>query len=681
VNYMLVTPPRGLRSAPGDASSPLIGDLTDSQRQAVETTSATVCVLASAGAGKTRVLTRRIAHRVTVGTAQPEHVLAITFTRKAAGELRDRLAGLGLVGTVTAGTFHSVALSQLRRWWADRRTPEPAMLQRKARLLAELSAQRPGLREAGLAELAAQIEWAKARLISPASFAEAARAAHRELPAEAEAIAGLYARYEDEKRRRRVVDFDDLLARYGDALCSDTRFAAAQRWKWQHVFVDELQDVNPLQCRLLLALLADNEDLFVVGDPNQAIYGWNGADPGFLSDFPRRWPEAEVVRLDDNHRSSPQVVAAAAAVLGRQCTNDMRSSRPDGPLPRLCSFPSEEAEAAGIAAQMQEARSRGLSWDDMAALARTNSQLVAICGALARAGVPFRAVVPNEEPSAPDIAGPVEGPAGEQMREVRPAPAVPMPGDGEVTVSSFHRAKGLQWRAVWVCGLESGTVPIAYATSAPALAEERRLLYVALSRAERELYCSWARERRASNGAVLRRDPSPWLPVLATHCAGPDEPMTPTGATRGLGRDGAGEPRARGHDAAVLDFFASARRRLSSSQARVARGRLADKRAWRPDGEEAQEEDPVGTAIGKDLREWRRRLARASGVPPHVLLHDATVQAIAARRPSNTDELLAVPGVGPVKVARFGAAILEVVREGAAPGTSHEGVAAATGGP
>jgi DNA helicase-2/ATP-dependent DNA helicase PcrA len=630
--------------------------------------------LASAGAGKTRVLTRRIAHRVTVGTAQPEHVLAITFTRKAAGELRDRLAGLGLVGTVTAGTFHSVALSQLRRWWADRRTPEPAMLQRKARLLAELSAQRPGLRDAGLAELAAQIEWAKARLISPASFAEAARAAHRDLPAEAEAIAGLYARYEDEKRRRRVVDFDDLLARYADALCSDARFAAAQRWKWQHVFVDELQDVNPLQCRLLLALLGDNEDLFVVGDPNQAIYGWNGADPGFLSDFPRRWPEAEVVRLDDNHRSSPQVVAAAAAVLGRQCTNDMRSSQPDGPLPRLCSFPSEEAEAAGIATQMREARSRGLSWDDMAALARTNSQLVAICGALARAAVPFRAVVPNEEASAPEGAEAAEGrQAGEHKSDVRPSPAPAMPGDGEVTVSSFHRAKGLQWKAVWVCGLESGTVPIAYATSAPALAEERRLLYVALSRAERELYCSWARERRASNGAVLRREPSPWLPVLATHCAGPEEPMSPAGATIRPGGDGAGVPPARGRDAAVLDFFASARRRLSSSQARAARGRLADKRSWRSDGEEEEEEeDPAGAAIGKDLREWRRRLARASGVPPHVLLHDATVQAIAVRRPSSTEELLAVPGIGPVKVARFGAAILEVV-QGTTTVRGHDG--------
>jgi DNA helicase-2/ATP-dependent DNA helicase PcrA len=252
-----------------------------------------------------------------------------------------------------------------------------------------------------------------------------------------------------------------------------------------------------------------------------------------------------------------------------------------------------------------------------------------------------------------------------------------MAGDGQVTVSSFHRAKGLQWGAVWVCGLESGTVPIAYATSAPALAEERRLLYVALSRAERELYCSWARERRASNGAVLRRDPSPWLPVLATHCAAPEEPMSPAGPGGGLARSGTGLAPAVGQDAAVLDFFASARRRLSSSHARSARRRLADDSSWGADGEE---EDPVGSAIAKQLREWRRRLARASGVPPHVLLHDATVQAIAARRPSNAEELLAVPGVGPVKVARFGAAILEVVREGRAPTTPHEGVIAATGG-
>ena len=268
----------------------LDGDLTPSQRQAVTTPAATVCVLASAGAGKTRVLTRRVGYRVASGTATAEHTLAITFTRKAAGELHHRLAGLGLAAPVTGGTFHSLARGQLRRWWADRGTPEPALLTRKGRLLAELVAGRPGLADVSIADLAGQLEWAKARLVAPGSFAVAATQANRELPADAEAIGALFARYEDEKRKRRLVDFDDLLVRYADALETDGRFAAAQRWRWQHVFVDELQDVNPLQCRLLLALLGDNEDLFVVGDPNQAIYGWNGADPGFLADFPRRWP-------------------------------------------------------------------------------------------------------------------------------------------------------------------------------------------------------------------------------------------------------------------------------------------------------------------------------------------------------------------------------------------------------
>jgi superfamily I DNA/RNA helicase len=593
-----------------DGPAELLADLTLPQRLAVTTPSSTVCVLASAGAGKTRVLTRRIGYRVATGSARPEHVLAITFTRKASGELRERLFGLTSAKAVTAGTFHSLALSQLRRWWADRRTPEPALLERKGRLLSELAAGRPGLYDVVVAELASQIEWGKARLIEPAAFAAAAKAARRELPADAEAIAALYGRYEDEKRRRRLVDFDDLLVRYASALETDSRFAAAQRWRWRHVFVDELQDVNPLQCRLLLALLGDNDDLFVVGDPNQAIYGWNGADPGFLVNFPSRWPSAEVVRLDQNHRSSPQVVSAAAAVLGRQATGEALSSQPDGPLPQLRSFASEDAEAAGIAAQLREACSRGVAWDQMAVLTRTNTQVGVICQAMRRAGVPFRAIAAAED--------------NELAIEERDTGLA----TDRVTVCTFHRAKGLQWHAVWICGLEAGLVPIAYASTSAALAEERRLLYVALTRAERELYCSWARERRYANGAALRREPSPWLGALAAHCAG-------TGAEIDLAAE---------RDVPDAAWITSARKRLSRTKAAA-----------------SKQGDPAGAALAERLRDWRRRLARASGVPPFVLLHDATVQAIAASKPATTAELLAVPGLGPVKVARFGPAILELV--------------------
>ncbi|MGH9104975.1 MAG: ATP-dependent DNA helicase UvrD2 [Acidimicrobiales bacterium] len=646
---MVVTP-----ISPARQAQHLLGDLTSSQRRAVETPSPTVCVVAAAGAGKTRVLTRRIAYRVLTGQAQARHAVAITFTRKAAGELGQRLGELGLGGlglgeAVAAGTFHSFALSQLRRWWADRRTPEPTILARKARLLAELAAGRPGLAEVGPAELAAQVEWAKARLVPPESFAGAAREARRELPASPEAIAALYARYEDEKRRRRVVDFDDLLHRYAGALSADSRFAAAQRWRWRHVFVDELQDVNPLQCRLLVELVGDNDDLFVVGDPNQAIYGWNGSDPGFLADFALRWPQAEVVRLDDNHRSSPQVVAAAAAVLGRQGAGPLRSSRPNGPLPSLRSFSSHLCEAAGVATEVHEARSRGLPWSAMSVLTRTNSQLDAIAGALAGAGVPYRCPGRAEDPDL-DAGGP--GTAGGTNHGD--------PGEGSVTLSSFHRAKGLQWPAVWICGLEAGLVPIVYASDPPALAEERRLLYVALTRAERELHCSWARRRQAANGAVLGREPSPWLPALALHCAGPDggTPNAPGAGPSGrqpTGREpaagGAPVRRGEGNDA-LASFLCAARRRLSLT------------RPLRP-AQEGPAADPVAAATGQRLREWRRRLARASGVPPHVLLHDSTVELLAARRPATSEGLLAIPGLGPVKVARYGPAILEVLNQGA----------------
>jgi superfamily I DNA/RNA helicase len=618
----------------------LLADLTPSQREAVTAASSTVCVLASAGAGKTRVLVRRIGYRVKCGAADPAHVVAITFTRKAAGELRERLSQMGLAAPVAAGTFHSLAASQLRRWWADRRVPQPALLERKGRLIGELAAGRPGLQGVAIADLASQVEWAKAGLVEPAAYAAAANDAHRELPADPEAIAALYARYEDEKRRRRVVDFDDLLARYTGALEGDSRFAAAQRWRWRHVYVDELQDVNPLQYRMLMALLGDNDDLFVVGDPNQAIYGWNGSDPAFLVNFPERWPAAEVVRLDDNHRSSPQVVAAASSVLGRQATA-ARSSRPDGPLPRLRSYPSEEAEAAGVAAQLLAARTRGLRWDQMAVLVRANSQTSAIAQALRRAGVPLQASGPADSSELRD-----EEPEGATISEA-------------VNVSTFHRAKGLQWAAVWVCGLEAGFVPISYAATPTALAEERRLLYVALSRAERELYCSWARQRRSSNGAMLWREPSPWLGALAPRCALPgaayDDRLSQAGAGphSGPAANGAWGRRslAQAPDEVTLDFLASARRSLARHGANPRSG-------------DSDRPDAPTIALTQRLTEWRRRLARASGVPAHVLLHDSTVTAIAARKPASEAELLSVPGVGAIKVARFGPAILEVVQRG-----------------
>jgi DNA helicase-2/ATP-dependent DNA helicase PcrA len=677
------------------AAAALLADLTAAQRRAVETETATLCVLAGAGAGKTRVVTRRIAYRVLTGSAQSGHVLALTFSRKAAGELGARLSGLGLRDRVTAGTFHAVAAAQLRQWWRDTGRRPLTLLDRKGRLLAPLAARRPALAGVDIAALAGQIEWAKSRLVAPAGFEAAAGG--RALPAPAADIAALYERYEHEKTRRGLLDFDDLLARCVDALEGDASFAGAQRWRWRHFFVDEFQDLNPLQYRVLLAWLGPRDDLCAVGDPNQAIYGWNGADADLLVRFGDRWPEAEVVRLDDNHRCTPQVVAAAASVLGAAGAS-LRSSRPDGPPAQVRAYPSEAAEAHGVAGQLRQARATGLAWSHLAVLVRTNAQVVALRQALRAAGIPHR--VPGgaallDEPAvraalddlrgraqlpfplllgdldrlargdeAPPPAGGGNGAVdaeadrtalgalaalAHEYEQMDPAPTVAaftawLPaaaGDDRagdagdaVTICSFHRAKGLEWPAVWVCGLEQGLVPLGRATGPGAEDEERRLLYVALTRAERELRCSWA-ETRSFGGHAVRREPSQWLAAIAGKPAGAAE------APSGQGQ--------------ALDAEAW-RLRLSEQRRRLAEGRSGPAKLRR--GAALSDPDPL---LVEELRTWRAERARAAGVPAHVLLHDRTLHALASLRPCTDDQLLAVPGLGPVKVARFGPSLLALV--------------------
>jgi DNA helicase-2/ATP-dependent DNA helicase PcrA len=678
----------------------LLEGLTDAQRRAVTSDGAPLCILAAAGAGKTRVLTRRIAHRSATGTADPAHVLALTFTRKAALEMAERLRHLGMRDRVATGTFHAIASAQLRRWWADRGQPPPTLLDRKARILAPLAAGRPGLAGVAVAEIAGHIEWAKARLVTPADFEGAARSARRSLPVPAAEVASVYERYEHEKRRRGLIDFDDLLGRCADVIEDDAAFAAAQRWRWRHVFVDEFQDVNPLQHRLLLAWLGDTLDLCIVGDPNQAIYGWNGADPGILGAVGRRWPTTEVVRLDANHRCSPQIVTAAAAVLGAAGAT-LTSSQPDGPEVTTRSWTSGEAEAHGVAADLRRAHDEGTPWSACAVLVRTNAQAVAIAEACRAAKVPVRtpagaAVLDHpvarraleelrRRPGAPvrtaavdldqwaangavdgadDLTGPADGdgeaqgvlatladlarqatrldetmPVGSWLDWLPTAVGRDAGATGEVvTVCSFHRAKGLEWSSVWVCGLEDGLVPIGRASTPAAEAEERRLLYVALTRARRELRCSWAEERRFGTRSVPRQA-SPWLRLIRAQPGDGPEPVPPTAEEwqhrlqTQRDRLRAGAPR---------------RRRPSS-------GALPPD--WpAPDG-------PLLEA----LRAWRTGLARASAVPAHVVLHDTVLLALAATRPQSRDALLAVPGLGPVKADRYGDRLLALVADTAVP--------------
>ena len=645
-----------------------------------------MCILAGAGSGKTRVLTRRIAHRVATGTAEAEHVVAVTFTRKAAGELRQRLSTLGLRNGVAAGTFHALALSQLRNWWSDRGVAEPTILDRKVRIIAPLM----GGRRLGPAvqpmDIASEIEWAKARGIAPERYESEASAAGRKPPIALDAFAALFGRYENEKKRRGLVDFDDLLWQAGTALHEDTKFAAATRWRFRHLFVDEFQDVNPVQFRLLQGWLGDRIDLCVVGDPNQAIYSWNGADPTLLTEFPSRFPSAEVVTLADNFRSTPQILAVANAVLadGRDSA-ELVAHASNGALPIVLSYGSDAEEARGIARAARAAHKPGRSWSSIAVLVRTNAQAVPICEALAAADIPYRvrgdggflqqpevrdAVaalrrLPGSTPvrsAINDLDEMLASGAGTDERRANLEELVRLANEFDaietggttaaflswlnatakaespdtagdaVEVVTFHRAKGLEWPVVMIAGLEKGLVPIGHATTPAAEAEERRLLYVALTRAREVVRCSWA-ERRTFGSRSMPRNPSPYLEPIEMTISLLDKGFAPEDLRAKIAAE-----RAR------LAQLTPTRKAKSSRGAPVA-GANAD-----PD-------------VLSALKAWRSQAARTAGVPAYVIFHDTTLAALAEAMPSVSDDLLAVPGIGPVKVDRYGVDILRVIAD------------------
>ncbi|MCU1343770.1 MAG: uvrD2, partial [Acidimicrobiia bacterium] len=326
------------------AMQDLLGDLDDAQRRAVTIEAAPLAILAGAGSGKTRVLTRRIAHRVATGTADASHTVVLTFTRRASAELSHRLLSLGLRERVVCGTLHSVAWSVLQQRWLDQGRRPLTLLDQPGRILA------PIIRQAAVRipvdELVAEIDWARARLIAPDDYAGAARGDQRRTTLPPQEIAELYATYEKTKRAKRLVDFADLLSHCAGAIDRDREFAEVMRWRFRHFFVDEFQDMNPLQFRLVRTWLGARRDLCVVGDPNQSIYGWNGADHQLLQRFSDHFPDATTVRLDANYRCSRPILLAASAVLP-----DDTHPHPvieSGPTPSIHAYANEHLEAAGI---------------------------------------------------------------------------------------------------------------------------------------------------------------------------------------------------------------------------------------------------------------------------------------------------------------------------------------------
>lgn len=665
----------------------LLDDLDRAQREAVATDAAPLGILAGAGSGKTRVLTRRIAHRIATGAADAPHVLAVTFTRRAAAELRTRLWRLGVRDRITAGTFHGVAWAALRQRAADRAEPEPVLLADRARLVARVleprSSPGPVRRGPTLAEVVGEIDWAKARGVSPDGYPSAAAEHDRRPPSGLAAVATRFAAYEAARRRARSLDFDDLLAVCTDALWSDRRWGEAQRWRFRHLFVDELQDVSPLQFALLEAWRDGRDDICVVGDPNQAIYGWNGAEPSFLRELPTHLPGATLVRLRTNYRSTPQVLAVAETVLAQP---SRRRARPrttpeaavpaaaDGPVPIVRAYPDEHAEGRAIATLLTELHPDARRWSAMAVLVRTHNQLGPIERALNDAGIPVRVAGRRlgEHPAVRERLGATARDrlgrggladlADDLAVALEPAPEHPAIVDGEappalelgdrlaleallalareeladdpraplttlvaalagaegagvgVDLATFHAAKGLEWDTVVVAGVEDGFVPIAGARGAAGREEEARLLYVALTRARRQLVVTRATARHRGLDLVAR-GPSPWLAAIEAVCVELARPPDPD---------------------LVHALLVDAHERVEPESAR-----------------EAAAPDPLVA-----LRAWRAHAARAARIPELAVCADDVLAAIATSRPHDVEALGAVPGVGVLMARRHGDAVL-----------------------
>jgi ATP-dependent DNA helicase UvrD/PcrA len=591
-----------------DADGPeaVLAALDPEQQQVALATRGPVCVLAGAGTGKTRTIAHRIAYGVRIGVVNPGHVLAVTFTTRAAGELRGRLRQLagaagGGMEQVQARTFHAAALRQLTHFWP--RTVggrPPAVLDSKLGLLAEIARE---LRvEAGLPELrdaASEIEWAKVTQVRPGDYPAAAAAAGRIPPLGAETTAGLYAGYERARRERHLVDFESLLELTAAILTEDRAAAAEVADRYRYFVVDEFQDVNPLQKLLLDAWTDGRDDVCVVGDPRQTIYSFTGATPAYLTGFTGAFPHATVVRLVRNYRSTPQVVALANRLTGsaggrrRPPPRDeplpggapLVGQRAAGPEPEFAGHADEAAEAAAVAARAAELIASGVPPREMAVLVRVNVQTERFEQALAQAGVPFQvrgterfferaevrqamgmlraaaAAAPAGSPAQAEAAA--SAPAAAEVRHVlsglgltrQPPPrrgsarerweslaalaqlaedfGAATPGAGladivgqlahraaiehppapdGVTVASLHAAKGLEWDVVFLPGLTEGNVPIVHAQTAEAVAEERRLLYVGVTRARERVQLSWALAR--SPGGRPSRVPSRFLDGL-----------------------------------------------------------------------------------------------------------------------------------------------------------------------
>jgi DNA helicase-2/ATP-dependent DNA helicase PcrA len=596
----------------------ILAELNPEQRVAAETTRGPLCILAGAGTGKTTTITRRIAWQVASGAFPAREIVAVTFTDKAAGELRSRLRALGVEG-VRASTFHSAALALLRHFDGD----PGRILPSKAPLLRRIGNTLPGayrFRPAG--DLATEIEWAKNRRLSPETYRE--ELGDHEPPLPRDLAYRVFRDYERRKAAEGLLDFEDLLERTVQLLETDGGATAAVQERWRAFTVDEYQDVNLLQQALLDLWLGGRDDLCAVGDDYQAIYGFTGASADWLLALPRRFPHVRVVRLERSYRSTPQVLELANRLVPRLGGSAKRlaPTLPEGPEPVV-------GPGLDVVASVRQLHADGLPLEEMAVLVRTNARTSEFEEAFHDAAIPFQGASLLARDAARQLLKALRGRRGpaaelvgelaleqgllsevpdklgerEQTRQADLARLVRLAevfaGDvdgfveqlherfGEsagrgVHLLTLHRAKGLEWEAVLLPRVEDGELPVRRGD----VEEERRLFYVGLTRAKRHLLVTW-------DGR-----PSRFLGELGVEAAAP-----------------------------------------------------SPAKRERP----ALEQTPTVQA----LREWRLARARADEVPAFVVFSDRTLAELAARSPRTLAELAAVPGIGPAKLERYGAELLE----------------------
>ncbi len=636
----------------------ILDGLNDEQLRAVTAVRGPVAILAGAGTGKTTAVTRRIGYQVASGAFAARSILAVTFTEKAAGELKARLARLGVEG-VEARTFHGAALSQLGRLWpAHTRQALPEVLGSKAPVVASLAnALPPPHRFLPRSELASEIEWAKNRLVEPDGYLEALEREGHEPPIPAELMLRVFDGYERRKQRARRLDFEDMLALAVRLFDEYPRAGDELRARFAAFTVDEYQDVNALQQALLDRWLGPRDDVCVVGDDYQSIYTFTGASADHLLGFGRRYPNATLVRLERNYRSTPQVLTVANALATKMggIEKRLRATRPDGPSPTARAMPDADAELAFVVRAVRELHEQeDVPLEEIAVLYRINARSEPFEEAFARAGIAYqvrdgaflrrpgaRSVVMAlrraNGPLAPAVQATTDAlgyaPDREadddqettrqadlgRMRALAAEYAAAHP-DGSVAsfleelasrfshedngrgvnLLTYHRAKGLEFDAVFLPRLIDGEIPFRGKRNRSDPAEERRLLYVGITRARRHLLLSWPADPRSK--------PSPFLAEIGV--ADAVRPMTRV-------RPATGTPVSAPGDGPLFDR----------------------------------------------LRSWRAARAKSDGVPAYVVFHDATLRAIADRRPADWAALAGVSGVGPAKLERYADEVLAIVRE------------------